>query len=418
MAPYAGFSGFSGFQPGAMADLAGQGGRPPSIPNISPEDEQTLLGRLGSTALGGLGWLGSTLDKFTGGRAIRGLLAGKPHELLSLLPGSDVLGITDSGQTTNGRQLLDQWGVTDPNQDESFFSPGNLAGMATDIALSPATYLSLGGGAVAKGLGETAKRAGLGLTRAEKLGGLTMGSPKLESLARAATGTEGLMGPLPRSALEPFANVRLGGDIGVGLPFKGNNLGTYDLSGVGNLLAKVPGASQVGQVLGATGSFLDRNLGALFKGSRMGRTEADVIPLAEQISQGLPGARYGASRDLGHLLEQAANKGILNDPQAMQDFFRNAEGFGTGPHPASMQDLLSQYAGTKLAAEWPGKQLGLTNGAEELVPRVKTAFPGKETPYAKGLVPREQVGEEFLKGLPTVGPNSVNELAANGELRL
>src|SRR4051794_9210516 len=48
-----------------------------------------------NSALGGAGYVGDTLDKYTGGRALRGLAAGKGRELASVLPFSDSPGLTD-----------------------------------------------------------------------------------------------------------------------------------------------------------------------------------------------------------------------------------------------------------------------------------------------------------------------------------
>ena len=46
-----------------------------------------------------ISYLGDTVDKFTGSRALRGLLGGKPREALSILPFSDTSGLTDPSQT-------------------------------------------------------------------------------------------------------------------------------------------------------------------------------------------------------------------------------------------------------------------------------------------------------------------------------
>jgi hypothetical protein len=124
------------------------------------------------------------LDKLTGGRAIRGLLGGKPQELLSVIPGSDALGLTNESDRVSGKDLLGLKG-----------SDGllpSLAGTAAEIALDPSTYFSpasaiakaapavkglLGGispglasaaGTAAKSLGGTA-----GLGTGEGLGGLS-----------------------------------------------------------------------------------------------------------------------------------------------------------------------------------------------------------------------------------------------------
>lgn len=59
-----------------------------------------------------LGYIGDSLDKATGSRALRGTLAGKPRELLSVVPFSDRLGLTDERDITSGRNLTDAAGIT------------------------------------------------------------------------------------------------------------------------------------------------------------------------------------------------------------------------------------------------------------------------------------------------------------------
>ena len=115
--------------------------RQPRFPPLKEEEERSLLSEYGSSFLGGLGYVGGLLDKLTAGRAVRGLLAGKPRELLSIIPGSDISGLTDEADVTWGKDLLEKAGFLE--QGSSGFWP-TVAGIGADIALSPATYLSFG----------------------------------------------------------------------------------------------------------------------------------------------------------------------------------------------------------------------------------------------------------------------------------
>lgn len=117
----------------------GLASQPEPLPTYSPEEERSLLAAIGQKALTGLGFLGQTIDKTFGGRAIRGLLGGKPRELLSILPFSDTLGITNPEDVIYGRELLQKAGMLDPNTEG--FDMGDLAGFAADVFLDPATYL-------------------------------------------------------------------------------------------------------------------------------------------------------------------------------------------------------------------------------------------------------------------------------------
>lgn len=122
----------------------------PTLPPLSPQDEESLLARISGNALGGLGYVGASLDKAVGGRAIRGLLGGKPEELLSIIPFSDKLGITDEANAVSGKDLI---GV-DKNDDSW---GGMLGGLGAEILLDPGTYLTFGGKTL---LGQAAKKAG------------------------------------------------------------------------------------------------------------------------------------------------------------------------------------------------------------------------------------------------------------------
>ncbi len=156
--------------------------RAPQLPPMTPEEESSLLEKIGSVGLGGLSFLGGILNK--PGRVVRGLLGGQPREALNLIPFSDALGITDPTQEVRGQDLLGS------PKDTPFFSPEGLAGFGVDVLSDPLTYLSFGGHALSKA-GLAAKKAGaLPATVAERvaqgLGGrATVGVPRLESARRS-----------------------------------------------------------------------------------------------------------------------------------------------------------------------------------------------------------------------------------------
>ena len=117
---------------------------------LSPDDEEGILSKLGRKALGGLGYIGGSLDKALGGRAIRGVLGGRPEELASLIPFSDAMGITNEDNAVSGKELLgfdktdDSWG-------------GFLGGTAAEMLLDPGTYASFGAKTALGKLAEKAK---------------------------------------------------------------------------------------------------------------------------------------------------------------------------------------------------------------------------------------------------------------------
>lgn len=103
--------------------------------NVDDSSELTKFARsiLGSAPVQ---YLAQTVDK--PGRAIRGLLAGKPEELLNLLPLSDTFGWTDPNNTVSGRDLLRQYGVAGPEDTWGNF----FGGMAAEIILDPTNVLT------------------------------------------------------------------------------------------------------------------------------------------------------------------------------------------------------------------------------------------------------------------------------------
>lgn len=262
----------------------------PRLRPLSPDEEASTLGGIGMGALHGLGYLGSTLNKTFGGRAIRGglgMLAGKNtpmSELFSFLPFSDTLGLTDPTNEVRGSDLLGG------SKDQAFLSPEGIGGLGIDILTDPLTYLTLGAGATTN-LGKAAAKIGvLPKTAAGRLAGLAATSPEAEALARAVSGVS--HGPLPQSAINAVAGQRLAGHVGFGIPFSGTNAITADLSAplaaAQNFASQLPGASWIG------GKFNQFRHGtnALFEPAVRGQTMPELAEAArtatEQAGKRLP----------------------------------------------------------------------------------------------------------------------------------
>lgn len=182
------------------------------IPPLSEEAEQSMLGRIGGAALGGLGYAGSVLEKTLGGRAIRGLLGGKPRELLSVLPLSDTLGITNEADRVAGRDLLRNMGLADKEDTWGNFA----AGLATEIFTDPGSYLTFGTGALTKG-GQIAQKAGV-LPKGvrARLGGT------LDDALKTATPAQRAAAEIAAGGADELTRVggqSLGGLAGFKLPF-------------------------------------------------------------------------------------------------------------------------------------------------------------------------------------------------------
>ena len=167
-------------QPGGNPLLAQAQGPPP----LQKEEADSLLSKVADTGLGALHFVGSTIDKTVGARAIRGALGGKANELLSLIPGSDTLGITDEKDRVSGEDLLKNWGVLQGDGEKGTFEMRDLAGPALELALDPSTYLTLGTGAALTAAGRVAKNAGLLPGKATaRMAGFAAGTPELAALA-------------------------------------------------------------------------------------------------------------------------------------------------------------------------------------------------------------------------------------------
>lgn len=276
---------------------------PAVAPPLTPDEQESLLSRIGSTAMHGLGYIGSSLGK--GGRAVRGLIGGRPEELLNLIPFSDAMGITDPANEVTGASLLG-------NKDASFFSPEGIGGLGVDILTDPLTYLSFGSHALT-GLGAQAAKAGIKLPKGGSAlaKGFAAASPEAEALARATQLAPGALGPMSERAVAQVAGQSLGGHVGLGLPFMGNS-STFDLSrpaaaAVGAARA-IPGAGVaekylVNPLIEATKP-IRRGFSALFEKGTKGQVGEFEQGLARAVSEGEPAAQEAARKAITPFTEE------------------------------------------------------------------------------------------------------------------
>ena len=206
-------------------------GRPKTSPfqPFQPEEYQSELSKLGQWGLGGLASLGEMIDKYTGARAVRGLLGGRPRELASVLPGSDVLGITDPTQKVSGEDILKNMGVLQGEGQKGTFEFRDLLGPALEMGLDPAMYASFGASALSKS-GKIAKMIGMApKTATERVAGSVakgigdLADPAARAMKAAqaldaATAT-GLPITSKAALAQPWMHEPLGGLMGLGLPF-------------------------------------------------------------------------------------------------------------------------------------------------------------------------------------------------------
>jgi hypothetical protein len=203
-----------------------------AYPALDEADTESQISRLTRGTLSGLGYVGSTLDKLTGARALRGALGGKPRELLSLVPGSDVAGLTKEEDTVHGEDLLRSLGY-DPSQGN--WAERNLVGPAVEIGLDPGTYLG-GVGALTRA-GKLAAKTGTG-TRG-LLAGVRAGERSLHPILAAAEKV------VPGTQTAAVSGLEGAGRLG-----RAANMGLRQVPGVApveDVLARAASAAETGR---------------------------------------------------------------------------------------------------------------------------------------------------------------------------
>lgn len=162
-----------------------QQGRQRDFPLLPADEQESLLTKATKTATSGLGYLSGILGK--PGRAIRGLLGGRPDEALSLIPFSDTLGITNEENAISGKDLLHQLGVISDPHDDSWLN--TIAGLGAEVATDPLTYINpftplTKAGSIAKAAGILPKGIGASIAGVDALA--PEAAAKLASVGRTA----------------------------------------------------------------------------------------------------------------------------------------------------------------------------------------------------------------------------------------
>lgn len=349
-----------------------------NLPPLSDQQENSLLSSIGQKTLGGIGYVGSLLDKYTGGRAVRGLLGGHPEELLSLLPGSDALGITDEANRVSGRDLTDNLGLTTRGGDGF----GDTAlGIGAEILTNPTTYVTGPLGTLTHA-GEQAAKIGFRPGLMQGLRGINstaeLGPQALAAAARVGIDPNTLVG------------TPLRGLASVGLPFGpkavfGTGAETADsLASLGQTakqtartIADLPGINTITHpiesIYNKVAEPMGRQLQALFNYKVAGATSAAGQKAGREYTAGVQsgleaarGAQVGAVRNLAgaDALDQGAlvrniaeaptgaaspltpqGKAINQEVDAMKAYLDQlrAEGHSLGFVPHELSDTEAQY---------------------------------------------------------------------------
>lgn len=335
----------------------------PAVPLLSPEEEEAAVSSIGGNALSMLSYLGRSLGKAFGGRAIRGGLGGNARELLSIIPFSDALGITKPEQEVFGSELLG-------DKDAPFFSGTGLGGFALDVLTDPGSYLTFGGsalsraGQVAKKAGilpkTTAARAGQTLEQAMAEAGKTATARGLadDFASKVATAAEANKVPLNEILKET-----MGGTVGFGLPFmkpmavagsKPLLMGadSYLAQGagkLGSLAEKLPGGSTAMNLLRRGGEALEplgRAGRKLFQPEMMGVGTKLGQQFATDLYSGIEAGHEAANIRIAGMAQDAAKLGLLG-PEGGEILRHGLEETATLPVSQAVRELTERIRSFK-----------------------------------------------------------------------
>jgi hypothetical protein len=129
------------------------------------ESRYSTAQAIANNVLAPVAMIGNTLDVATGASSVRDVLTGQnPFDQFTSAWWKD------AGNRASGRDVTTAMGLTKPN-DPKKWEVGDFAGFGAEVLLDPATYLSGGASALAKGPGSTARAVGLTnrLTRLQRM---------------------------------------------------------------------------------------------------------------------------------------------------------------------------------------------------------------------------------------------------------
>lgn len=331
--------------------------KPAAFPALPAAEQKSAIDSILDTTGSALGYVADTLDK--PGRAIRGLLGGKPEEALNVLPFSDALGltsehgllggtpfqVTSKANAVGGRDLLEGMGLAPANQPglaDPDDAAWDVAGFGVELLTDPLTYL--GGlnavgkaGTIAKQLGKLPKSVS-GRMGSTLKGVLETASPLERELAELSAGKMGTT----LSALEDEA---LGGLFGIGAPLSNGPHYIPDIAKgptaqkIAGGLEKVHDTLRYGKVP-LTDYSPGQHLASLFDAKQMGAVTPEISPRAEELHAGLNSDVVNIRGKYAADALERAGKGFGTDE--FSDTLRSTmEGVGDDPFTASVPMMIT-----------------------------------------------------------------------------
>lgn len=404
-----------------------------AAPRLSDEERDSILSTIGRRSVSGLGYVADLLDKFTGSRALRGVIGGEPRELLSILPGSDVFGITDPSDIVRGKDIV---GSNNPDTWSD-----DIAGFALEVLLDPTLPFTgfLKGGLSAAG--KLAKSAGAlddvvgGVSRAASRAGEFVGPRQAamqQTLRRALDDPQIPGGNIAlRRKLEgtgqrltdDLLDMPIGGNLAYGVPFGAPAGVVGRAGGVGEKVARgmdivgdvirhggrSTGGGRVGQIAGSVSPV---PLGArLLDATVRGRVTTQAQEASRRMSRVMPEHRASALRPVFEATQAIDDVGV--DPTDLRGMFE-----GTVPTPANLRQPIQVV---REAMEDARQRLGLQGGRDiELDDDYVQYFARFLTGEGRHKAGRifdssdpSQIGrEEILKNIRG-GTNAINKIATD-----
>lgn len=248
--------------------------------------------------LDALGYVGDALNK--PGRAVRGLLGGRPEEALAAVPFSDSMGLTSQANQVTGSELLRQMGV-----DAGDGIGGTIAGLGVEMATDPLTWAGAGLGAA---LGRRAGTAAVArgpryattpddlMRQVDSLPEEWMRDAAADRITSMGAATPGVFREVPEGATI----------LGVGAEGLAMRNPAGDVTRIG-----LAGATDPGRPVARTMLQPSRTVDYRGNGTIAGRAER--LPMAEAVGSNTywnSPARPGGQDRLGQLFDDAAGEGL------------------------------------------------------------------------------------------------------------
>lgn len=304
-----------------------------------------------SALMDALGFVGDTLGR--PGQAMRGLLAGRPDQLMRLVPGAETMGLVGEGDATSGRDLLQQYGVMD--KDDSWGNWG--AGLATEVATDPLTLFGAGRGLMRALGGAKPRPSGVsGLMGQRRKFDVMEVDPHMGEISKVRGGAGGGATLADMDALQASAGNYID-DAASAAERGGMALGNYDpVNNVATLATDAPLRTARHEVVHGMVN------NAAQSGDYSGLPFLAKVAARARPAEFAPGARSGLAAALDELAAHTLeNRGAWGQLKGAAKFLFNPVGSGTTPNRQLYADY---FAGISPATAQAYKALGhLPTGA-------------------------------------------------------